>query len=129
MAVEPGQRIEWTRTFSADDVRLFAELSGDKGAHHLAPDEKGRLMIHGLLTASLPTKLGGDMNYIAGDMHFDFVRPAYAGEPLTCAGLVESVERQPRRDLVKFSFTVTNGAGKVVLRGTSSGAIYARGTP
>ena len=126
MAIEAGRCVEWARTFSVEDVRAFAELSGDKGAQHLAPDAKGRLMVHGLLTATLPTKLGGDMDYIAGDMHFDFVRPVYAGETLTCVGVVESVERQPKRDLVTFSFTVTNGAGKAVLRGTSSGAICAR---
>ena len=55
----------WERTFSEEDVRFFARFSGDEGEHHLEPDEQGRLMVHGLLTATLPTKIGGDMNFIA----------------------------------------------------------------
>ncbi len=45
------------------------------------------LMAHGLLTATLPTKLGGDLNYIARTMEFEFLRPVYAGEELRCVGI------------------------------------------
>jgi hypothetical protein len=38
------------------------------------PDEHGRLMAHGLLTATLPTKIAGDMNFIARQMTFEFHR-------------------------------------------------------
>jgi hypothetical protein len=31
-------------------------------------DEKGRLMVHGLMTASIGTKKEGDLNYIAREM-------------------------------------------------------------
>src|SRR3712207_8738612 len=60
-----GDVVSWERTFTVEDVRRFAEYSGDEGVHHLEPDEKGRLMVHGLLTATLPTKVGGDINFIA----------------------------------------------------------------
>lgn len=30
----------------------FAEMTGDRGKHHIERDEKGRLMVHGLMTAS-----------------------------------------------------------------------------
>ena len=119
-----GKRLEWSRTFTEGEVRHFAELSGDKGTHHMEPDAKGRLMAHGLLTATLPTKLGGDLNFIAGTMDFEFLRPVYAGEALACVGIVDSVVPEPRRNRVKFSFTVTNPKGKLVLRGSSSGVIY-----
>jgi 3-hydroxybutyryl-CoA dehydratase len=52
-----GDLLTWTRTFTDEDIRLFARLSGDEGEHHLVPDEKGRLMAHGLLTATIPTKI------------------------------------------------------------------------
>ena len=125
MTHEPkvGQRSEWSRTFTADDVQAFAELTGDRGAHHVTPDEKGRLMVHGLLTATLPTKLGGDMNFIAREMNFEFLRPVYAGEKILCVGLVEEVRAEPRRWCVSFTFEAENERGKVVLRGTSSGVI------
>lgn len=122
--LKPGLKLEWSRSFSESEVRGFAEVSGDRGRHHLKADEKGRLMVHGLLTASLPTKLGGDLDFIAREMRFEFLRPVYAGERVACTGLVESVEPEPRRWKVSFSFSITNPAGKQVLRGTSSGVIY-----
>lgn len=61
--MQVGDVISWQRTFTEEDINLFARLSGDEGEHHLVPDEKGRLMAHGLLTATLPTKIGGDINF------------------------------------------------------------------
>jgi len=58
----------WSRTFTEEDVRMFARFSGDEGAHHFEPDAPGRLMVHGLLTATMPTKIGGDMNFIAREL-------------------------------------------------------------
>lgn len=122
--LRPGKRLEWSRTFTVSEVRDFAALSGDKGTHHIEPDAQGRLMAHGLLTATLPTKLGGDLNFIAATMDFEFLRPVYAGEALVCVGIVDSVVPEPKRLRVKFSFTVNNAKGKQVLRGSSSGVIY-----
>ncbi len=122
-ALQAGARLEWSRLVTAEDIQRFAELSGDQGQRHSVPDPKGRLMAHGLLTASLPTKLGGDLNFVARRMEFEFLRPAYAGDQLTCLGRVESVEPARGATAVKFSFTVTNQRGKVVMRGMSSGLI------
>ncbi len=60
-----GDILSWERTFTEDDIRLFNKVPGDEGVHHVTPDEQGRLMLHGLLTATIPTKIGGDMNFIA----------------------------------------------------------------
>lgn len=121
--VRPGRRISWTRTITEEAILAFAELSGDKGRHHLETDEKGRLMAHGLLTATLPTKLGGDLDYVARDMVFHFLRPVYAGDVLTCDGIVEKVEEKPRRLVCSFAFSIRNQEGKEVLKGTTSGYI------
>jgi len=48
-----GDVIAWERTFTEDDIRLFAELSGDKGTHHVTADDRGRIMAHGLLTGKV----------------------------------------------------------------------------
>src|SRR5205814_469728 len=66
--MQVGDVLAWERTFSEEDVRLFGRLSGDEGVHHVAADEQGRLMVQGLLTATLPTKIGGDLNVIAREM-------------------------------------------------------------
>ena len=125
--IEVGQKMEWTRTIAAEDVRRFGEVTGDQGLHHVREDAAGRLMAQGLLTASLPTKLGGDLNFIARTMTFEFLKPVYAGDTLTCRGLVDSVEREPSRLRVSFSFVVTRQDGEPVMRGASHGIILAAG--
>jgi 3-hydroxybutyryl-CoA dehydratase len=122
-ALHPGAKSRWQRTITEADVAGFAELSGDRGRHHLERDEKGRLMAHGLLTATLPTKLGGDMNYIARTMAFEFLKAVYAGDELTCDGTVVSTIVQHARFKVSFAFEVRNQDGETVLRGTTSGQI------
>src|ERR1700730_8407471 len=80
------------RTFTEEDIRLFARFSGDEGEHHLEPDEHGRLMVHGLLTATLPTKIGGDMNFIARELTFRFHRPVFAGDTIRCEVTLTEIE-------------------------------------
>ena len=80
-------------------------------------------MAHGLLTATLPTKLGGDMNYIARTMNFEFVKAVYAGDELTCVGTVVSAIAQSVRYKVSFAFEIKNQDGEIVLRGTTAGQI------
>lgn len=121
--LEAGARVRWSRLITEQDVERFAELSGDRGRHHLERDAQGRLMAHGLLTATLPTKVGGDYDYMARTMNFEFLQAVYAGDTLTCDGLVERVIEQSTRLKVSFSFEVRNQAGVVVLRGTSAGQV------
>ena len=40
------------RTFTKEDVEVFTKVSGDKGDHHANPDELGRVMVQGMLTAT-----------------------------------------------------------------------------
>lgn len=121
--LKKGLVVEWRRAFTEEDIAAFAELSGDKGRHHLERDAAGRLMAHGLLTATLPTKLGGDLHYIAADMLFEFKRPVYAGEELLCRGTVTRVKKEKSWQAVSFSFVVTNPKGKAVLQGKTNGII------
>ena len=109
--------------FTIDDVRAFAELSGDKGIHHMEADSNGRIMVQGLLTATIPTKVGGDINYIAKHIEFDFVRPVFVGDAITGEGTVESVKPAEGRLDVSLSFVCRNKDGKEVLRGTTDGII------
>lgn len=121
--LRPGLRREWTRLITADDVRRFGEVSGDQGRHHVEPDAQGRVLAQGLLTASLPTKLGGDLHYIARTMTFDFLRPVYSGDRLKCWAVVETVVEQSTRYKLTFRFEVENQDGAVVLKGRTAGQI------
>ncbi len=47
-------------------------------------DEREWLIVHGLLTTTLPTKIGGDLNYIARQMVFEFLWPVFTGDTIRC---------------------------------------------
>ena len=121
--MQVGDTLTWSRTFTEDEIRLFARLSGDEGEHHLVPDEHGRLMAHGLLTATLPTKIGGDLNFIAREITFKFLRPVFAGDAIEC--VVTLVELEPGDPLTRMNSTwvCRNQNGKEVMTGEARGVI------
>jgi 3-hydroxybutyryl-CoA dehydratase len=121
--MQVGDTVVWERAFSEEDVRRFAQLSGDLGTHHITADEQGRLMVHGLLTATLPTKLGGDLNYIAQEMTFEFLRPVFVGETIRCESVITSLEQLEGRIEMSATYVCRNQKGKEVLRGSTSGII------
>lgn len=118
-----GDVLSWERTFSEEDVSFFARFSGDEGAHHLAPDQHGRLMVHGLLTATLPTKIGGDLNLIAREMKFQFHRPVFAGDTIRCEVTLVHFVPGPEFNQVASQFVCRNQHGKEVMTGEANGVI------
>ncbi|WP_342514394.1 hotdog domain-containing protein [Sporosarcina sp. FSL K6-1522] len=124
MTLEVGGVIAFERTFTAKDVEVFTELSGDVGIHHMTPDEQGRLVVQGLLTATLPTKVGGDHNVLARTMNFEFLRPVFTGDTIICEVTIEKYERQEKnRTAIITSFLCENQHGKEVLKGNFAGVI------
>jgi acyl dehydratase len=102
MTTEPeeGDVHTFERTFTHADVERFGEVSGDQQSIHTDPDEDGRLMVQGLLTATMPTSIGGDLGVLARSMEFEFLEPVYTGETVTCEVTTESVaEREDRYDI------------------------------
>jgi acyl dehydratase len=119
-----GDTHRFERTFTPEEVRQFADLSGDEQARHLDPDDEGRLLVHGLLTATMPTKIGGELEVLGRSMAFDFHRPVYTGETLTCEMEIESVaERESRYDLTA-AVTCENEASESVMTGTVEGLVW-----
>jgi 3-hydroxybutyryl-CoA dehydratase len=121
--MQVGETLAWERTFTEEDIRLFSRISGDEGVHHVTPDADGRLMAQGLLTATLPTKLGGDLNFIAREMTFQFLRPVFAGDTVRCEVTVLEVEPNERYLRLAFAFACRNQHGKDVLTGETRGVI------
>ena len=121
MPLKVGDIITFERTFTVRDVELFIEISGDEGIHHITPDEQGRLVVQGLLTATLPTKVGGDHNVLARTMNFEFLRPVFTGDTIICEVKIEKYERQENnRTAISASFLCENQNGKEVLKGDFS---------
>jgi len=121
--MQTGDVVSWQRTFTEEEIRAFARFSGDEGEHHLVPDENGRLMAHGLLTATLPTKIGGDMNYIARQMTFEFHRPVFAGDTIECEVTLVELEPGDRYTRLTAQFVCRNQSGKEVMTGQTNGVI------
>lgn len=122
-SIKPGDVFLQERTFTEEDVRTFTSVSGDAGAHHLTPDAKGRLMLQGLLTATLVTEFGGSIDFLASEMTFRFHRPAFAGDTVRCEGRCESAADEPGRRAYAFSFILKNQLGKEVLTGSVKGVV------
>jgi acyl dehydratase len=91
MAPSEGDTYTYQRTFTEDTVRQFAAVTDDTQPRHTEPDDEGRLMVHGLLTGSLLTKIGGDIEMLAREMTFHFERPVYTGDTVRCRWVTEHV--------------------------------------
>ncbi|MBP6116663.1 MAG: hypothetical protein KBC57_05195 [Neisseriaceae bacterium] len=124
MSLVLGQKIVFERTFVAADVTQFTAVSQDEGVHHVTPDEHGRLVVHGLLTATLPTKVGGAHDVLARTMLFEFVRPVYSGDTIRCeVEIVELGQDEKQRTQLKATFVCQNQHEKTVLSGYFEGVI------
>ena len=123
MELKVGDIISWQRTFSEEDIRLFGQLSGDEGIQHIQSDDQSRLMVQGLLTATLPTKIGGDLNFIARQMTFQFERPVYAGDTITCEVTILNLKQTGRFIEVTSKWICRNQHNKKIMTGSATGII------
>ena len=118
-----GESLSFRRTFTNEEVEQFAALSKDEGYHHMVSNDEGQVVLHGLLTATMPTKLGGDMDYIAKTMEFEFPQPAYTGVEITCETTIDRIEEKDGRTELEASYVCETADGDVVLRGQTSGVV------
>jgi acyl dehydratase len=121
---EEGDVHTYERTFTKEDVRQFGEVSGDEQAIHTEPDDEGRLTGQGLLTATLPTKIGGDLSYIAQTMEFNFLKPVHTGNTITCEWSNETVEEREDRYDVTSSVVCYNEDEENVMEAHIDGLIW-----
>jgi acyl dehydratase len=80
-------------------------------------------MVHGLLTATLPTKIGGDINFIAREMTFHFHRPVYSGDTVRCAVTILELTLKAEYRQLRSSWVCRNQHGKEVMSGEAVGIV------
>ncbi len=123
--LQKGDSFTVSRTFSAEDIQQFAQISRDYNPIHVdlsfarlrgfsAP------VSHGLLTASLLTEIGGQIGWLAAGMSFRFKRPVYAGETITCYWTITDIDERGR---ARAEIKITNPEGVVVLEAETTGVI------
>lgn len=123
--VKVGDVLSYERVFTNEEVLQFGEITGDKGRHHVVEDEQGRLVVHGLLTGSLPTKLGGEFNLLANKISYNFKRQVFTGDRIECVAILKEVNhvKEGRMDIYG-TFRCRNQDGVNVLDGDFGGVIF-----
>ena len=137
MKVEIGRKIDefevgmsdsYARTFTAEDVEKFAEITGDYNYFHVNEEVArhsifGRRIVQGLLVASMSTHMGGVLfpgpGYIAFDLSTRFVKPVFIGDTITCTLEITLVD--PQKVWLELTARWVNQEGVLVAEGTSSG--------
>ena len=120
-----GDSFRTTRTFTDDDVTLFAKISRDYNPIHFdARFAKARnfsaTICHGLLAASLITEIGGQIGWLASSMNLRFKGPVYVGKTITCDWVIKDIDQKGR---AKASITITNEDGVTVIAAEISGIV------
>jgi acyl dehydratase len=110
------------RTFTTEEVRAFGALSGDDQPIHTDPDAEGRLVVQGLLTATMATQVGGSLTVLAGEMDLRFRAPVYTGQRVRCAWTTGSVTEAADRWRLVADVDCTVD-GETVLAGTVRGVV------
>lgn len=119
-----GTTASRTKTITDEDVRLFAQVSGDTNSIHLdeayaAASPFGRRIAHGLLTASLISAvIGNDLPgvgtiYLGQDLKFK--APVFIGDEVTAT--VEIVRYREDRRIMTLRTTCTKADGTLVIEG------------
>ncbi|SDA14037.1 Acyl dehydratase [Pseudomonas sp. NFPP10] len=123
--LQSGDSFSLSRCFTPQDIQRFAEISRDYNpVHYHLPFAEARgfrePVAHGLLTASLVTEIGGQIGWLASAMSFQFRRPVYAGDTVTCRWLITEVDARGRATAV---ITLSNEDGVIVLEGETRGVL------
>jgi 3-hydroxybutyryl-CoA dehydratase len=119
-----GERASARRRFEDTDVRRFAELSGDFNELHVdeaaaARSRFGRRLVHGMLTASLFTRLlgmelpGRGVIYMSQTLRF--TAPVFVGDEVEAVVEVTAVDVARRR--LTLSTVCRNERGQEVVVG------------
>jgi acyl dehydratase len=124
MSITVGQRASRSLTLTAEHVRKFAEISGDRNPLHFDEDfaartKFGRLVVQGGLTTGLLHAL------VAMDMpgpgtvflsqHWKFTAPVFIDDTITAEAEVLSVH--PSKPVTQLRVQITRSDGTTVLDG------------
>src|SRR6185503_3212491 len=127
MKFKPGDTASLSRTISDDDIRAFAEATGDRNPLHL--DEEfakqtrfGRRIAHGMLSASLisaviASELPGQGGIYLGQT-LQFVAPVFPGDTVTARVTVSAVRED--KPILKLETVCTNQRDEVVIKGEAT---------
>lgn len=124
MSYEVGQSATRTKTFTDEDVRLFAQVSGDVNPVHLDDEYAkttifGQRVVHGMLTASMLSAIlandfpGPGSIYLG--QNIKFTKPVFIGDTVTATVTVTNFRADKR--ILSLDTVCVNQRGETVLQG------------
>ena len=128
LPVAVGHKVQFTKTVSDEDVRLFAQASGDDQPLHL--DESfgertrfKRRIAHGMLSAgfisaALGTRLAPGWVVVYLTQQLRFRQPVGIGDAITADVEVTAVDAEKR--IVTLRTDCLNQAGEAVVKGEAT---------
>jgi 3-hydroxybutyryl-CoA dehydratase len=123
----PGTRASVTRTITDEDVRRFAEITGDDNPLHLddayaATTRFAGRIVHGMLTASLFSAIVGKQLPGEGGIYLGqqvrFLKPVRPGDTITATAEVIAVRADKR--ILTLRTECTNQRGETVISGEAT---------
>ena len=120
-----GQTFIYSRTFTKEETELFGDITRDYNPVHYdlrwsAAKGFHRLICHGLLVGSMICEFGGQVGWLATGMRFNYLKPVYFGDAITCRITMTRIHENGRAEAEAF---FTNGAGDQVCHAFLSGRI------
>jgi 3-hydroxybutyryl-CoA dehydratase len=125
LGVRVGDRAEFEKTVTAEDIQKFAEVSGDTNPLHRDPayaakTRFGQCIAHGMLSAgfisaALGTKLAPHCCVIYLSQSLRFLRPVKIGETIRAVAEVKGTDAQKR--IVTLETDCFNQDGEPVVKG------------
>ncbi|HEU4593548.1 MAG TPA: MaoC family dehydratase [Pyrinomonadaceae bacterium] len=124
MSLKVGDSAEVSRMITDEDIRAFAELTGDRNPVHLdeeyaAGTRFGRRIAHGMLGASLISALlanelpGSGTVYLSQSLRF--VAPVYPGDTVTARVSVSRLRED--KPVVTLETVCRNQRGELLIEG------------
>ena len=124
MRFKVGDAATRTKTITDEDIRAFAELSGDRNPVHLDDEYAsgtrfGRRIAHGMLAASLVSATlanelpGRGSVYLSQTLRF--VAPVFPGDTVTAR--VEVTKVREDKPIVTLETVCTNQRGEKLIEG------------
>lgn len=119
-----GDSAQLSRTVKDEDIRIFAEVTGDKNPLHLDDEFASktifkRRIAHGILTAALISSVIGNRLPGNGTIYLsqtlNFLAPVYVGDEITAKVEVLQVLKEGKR--LRLKTQVINQNGTVVVDG------------
>ena len=125
LGVKVGDRAEFEKTVTAEDVARFADVTGDTNPLHRDPDYAaktrfGQCIAHGMLSAGfisavLGTKLAPNCCVVYLSQTLRFLRPVKIGETIRAVAEVKGTD--PQKRIVTVQTDCFNQNGEPVVKG------------